>query len=130
MLQARGEQADEQEAIQFTERTIEGNRILFRTVKPLDASAVEQFWEVPIAPEHFLCGIVDCVENDVVTLYVDGKVPNTLPKTGILRLDTRSTRAALKRQKDALDSVQFENCVRSELKFSILRPEECEQYES
>ena len=125
LLQARGEQAEQQEAIQFTDRTIEGNRISFRTVKPLDASAVEQFWEVPISPEHFLRGIVDGVENDIVTLYVDGKVPNTLPKTGILRLDTRSTRAALKRQKDALDSVQFENCVRSELKFSILRPEEC-----
>lgn len=76
-----------------------------------------------------LRGIVDHVEADLVTLYGEGNAPKALPKTGILRLDARSTRAALKRQKDALDSVQFENCVRSELKHSILRPETCASIE-
>jgi AAA domain/Protein kinase domain len=125
LIQARTEQADGQQALPYTDRTIEGNRITFRTQKPLDPLAVEQFWEVPITPGYCLRGLVDCVEGDLATLYVEGTVPRTLPKTGILRLDARSTRAALKRQKDALDSVQFENCVRSELKQSILRPESC-----
>jgi serine/threonine protein kinase len=125
LLQARGEQADGQQSVPYSDRTIEGNRITFRTQKPLESSAVEQFWEVPITQDYFLRGIVDHVEADLVTLYVESSVPKALPKTGILRLDARSTRAALKRQKDALDSVQFENCVRSDLKLSILRPETC-----
>ena len=123
LLQARGEQADAQQIVSYIDRTVENNRITFRTQRPLDASALEQFWEVQITPEYRLRGIVDSVEADLVTLYVEGKVPKSLPKTGTLRLDARSTRAALKRQKDALDSVQFENCVRSELKHTILRPE-------
>ena len=125
LLQARGEQADAQQSVSYSDRTVEGNRITFRTQRPLDSSAVEQFWEVPITQEYFLRGIVDHVEADLATLYVEGNVPKALPKTGILRLDARSTRAALKRQKDALDSVQFENCVRSELKQCILRPAGC-----
>lgn len=125
ILQARGEQAEGQHAVRYSDRTVEGNRITFRTEKPLDASAVEQFWEVPVTGEFSLRGIVDSVEADLVTLYVEGSVPKILPQNGILRLDARSTRAALKRQKDALDSVQFENCVRSELKKSILHPESC-----
>ncbi|MCX6848107.1 MAG: AAA domain-containing protein [Verrucomicrobia bacterium] len=125
LLQARGEQANDQLSVPYTDRTVEGNRITFRTKRPLDASAVEQFWEVPINQEYCLRGIVDHVEVDLVTLYVEGKVPKALPQVGVLRLDARSTRAALRRQKDALDSVRFENCVRSELKNSILRPEAC-----
>lgn len=123
LLQARGEQAEGQQAVHFTDRTVEGNRITFKTQKPIEPSSVEQFWEVPITPEYFLRGIIDSVEGDLVTLYVEGSVPKSLPKNGILRLDSRSTRAALKRQKDALDSVQFESCVRSELKKFVLHPE-------
>jgi serine/threonine protein kinase len=125
LLQARGEQAEGQQAVHFTDRTVEGNRITFKTQKPIEASAVEQFWEVPITAEFALRGIIDGVEGDLVTLYVEGSVPKALPKSGILRLDSRSTRAALKRQKDALDSVQFDNCVRSDLKKFILHPESC-----
>ena len=125
LIQARSEQADSQQAVPYSDRTVEGNRITFRTKHPLDPAAVEQFWEVPITPGYCLRGLIDSVEGDLTTLYVEGSVPKSLPKTGVLKLDARSTRAALKREKDALDSVQFENCVRSELKQSILRPSSC-----
>jgi serine/threonine protein kinase len=131
LLQARSEQADAQQMVGYTDRTVEGNRITFRTKEPLDSSAVEQIWEVPITQEYCLRGIVDHVDADLVTLYVEGNVPkaSSIPKVGNLRLDARSTRAALKRQKDALDSVQFGNSVRSELKQSILRPAGCTSVE-
>lgn len=125
LIQARGEQADAQQAVPYSDRTVEGNRITFRTKEPLEPSVVEQFWEVPVTPTFCLRGLIDSIEGDLATLYVEGAVPKSLPKTGVLRLDARSTRAALKRQKDALDSVQFANCVRSELKPSVLRPSAC-----
>jgi serine/threonine protein kinase len=125
LIQARSEQAEGQQAMPYNDLSIEGNRITFRTQKPLDAAAVEQFWEVPITPEYCLRGIIDDVDGDLATLYVEGTVPKVLSKTGILRLDARSTRAALKKQKDALDSLRFGNCVRSELKRCTLRPETC-----
>lgn len=132
LIQARSDQANEQQMVPYSDRTVEGNRITFRTQKPLDSSAVEQFWEVPITQSYCLRGIVDHVDADLVTLYVEGNVPKAppIPKAGNLRLDARSTRAALKRQKDALDSVQLENCARPELKQSILRPAECTSVET
>lgn len=130
VLQARTEQADGDQAVAYTDRTIEGNRITFRTKRALDSSAVEQFWEVPLGEERFLRGIIDSVEGELVTLYVEGAPSNNrVPTTGTLRLDARSTKAALKRQKDALDTVQFGKAARAELKHFILHPESCQTAE-
>ena len=125
LIQARRDQADAQQSVPYTDRTVEGNRITFSTTQPLDPTAIEQFWEVPVTPGYCLRGLIDSVEGKLTTLYVDCIVPKSLPKTGTLRIDARSTRSALKREKDALDSVQFESCVRSELKQSVLRPSSC-----
>ena len=130
VLQARSEQADQNQAVPYSDRTVEGNRITFRTQRPLDSSALEQFWEVPLAENRSIRGVIDSVEGDLVTLYVDGAVPQGLPATGILRLDARSTKAALKRQKDALDNVKFGKGARADLKAFILHPESCRSSEN
>jgi superfamily I DNA and/or RNA helicase/serine/threonine protein kinase len=129
MLQARSEQADRNQAVPYSDRTIEGNRVTFRTQQPLDVSVLEQFWEVPLGENRALRGIIDSVEGELVTMYVEGGVPNSLPANGILRLDSRSTKAALKRQKDALDSVKFGKAARADLKQFILHPESCQSQE-
>ena len=126
VLQARTMQADGNQAVAYSDRTVEGNRITFRTRRSLDSSAVEQFWEVPLGDERFLRGVIDSVEGELVTLYVEGALSsNKVPATGTLRLDARSTKAALKRQKEALDMVQFGKAARVELKNYILHPESC-----
>jgi len=129
MLQARSEQADQNQAVPYNDRTIEGNRVTFRTQRPLEVSALEQFWEVPLGENRSIRGIIDSVEGDLVTMYVEGGAPNTLPANGILRLDSRSTKAALKRQKDALDNVKFGKAARTDLKQFILHPESCQSEE-
>jgi superfamily I DNA and/or RNA helicase len=126
ILQARSEQADKNQAVPYTDRTIEGNRVTFRTQHPLDASALEQFWEVPLGENRSIRGIIDSVEGELVMMYVEGGAPNALPANGILRLDSRSTKAALKRQKDALDNVKFGKAARTDLKQFILHPESCQ----
>jgi hypothetical protein len=130
VLQARTDQADSNQAVPYTDRTIEGNRITFRTKQPLDIGAVEQFWEVPLGEDHFIRGVIDSVEGDLATLYVEGTPSNKLPTSGVLRLDARSTKAALKRQKDALDTVKFGKAARAELKEFILHPESCQAVET
>jgi superfamily I DNA and/or RNA helicase/serine/threonine protein kinase len=126
VLRARTEQADQNQAVPYLERTVEGNRVTFRTQRALESSAVEQFWEVPLDEKRSLRGVVDSVDADLVTLYVDGSVPKSLPQRGVLRLDSRSTKAAIKRQKDALDNVKFGKGVRADLKDLILHPENCQ----
>lgn len=42
VLQARFDQAEKNQAVPYTDRTVEGNRITFRTKEPLDPSAIEQ----------------------------------------------------------------------------------------
>jgi superfamily I DNA and/or RNA helicase/serine/threonine protein kinase len=130
VLQARTDQADGNQAVAYTDRIIEGNRITFRTKRPLDPSAIEQCWEVPLGEDRFLRGAIDSVEGELATLYVEGTPSNNLPTTGILRLDARSTKAALKRQKDALDNVKFGKGARAELKKFILHPECCHTEET
>jgi serine/threonine protein kinase len=123
VLRVRIDQAEGNRVVHYSDRTIEGGFVTFRTQEVLDSSAVEQLWEVPMGNEFVLRGSIDNVEGELVTMFVGGRVPKHLPKTGILRLDTRATKAALKRQKDALDTVQFGSCVRSNLKQYILHPE-------
>ena len=129
VLQARNEQADQNQAVPYSDRTIEGNRVTFRTQRPLESSALEQFWEVPLGENRSVRGIIDSVEGDLVMMYVEGSVPKGLPATGILRLDSRSTKAAIKRQKDALDNVKFGKAARADLKDFILHPETCQSAE-
>ena len=129
VLQARNEQADQNQAVPYSDRTIEGNRVTFRTQRPLESSALEQFWEVPLGENRSVRGIIDSVEGELVMMYVEGSVPNGLPTTGILRLDSRSTKAAIKRQKDALDNVKFGKAARADLKEFILHPESCQSAE-
>jgi serine/threonine protein kinase len=129
ILQARFDQAEKNQAVPYTDRTIEGNRIAFRTKQPLDPSAIEQIWEVPLAEDRSIRGMIDSVEGELTTMYVEGGVPKSVPEFGTLRLDARATKAALKKQKDALDIVKFDKAARPELKQFILHPEQCQSAE-
>ncbi|HTB82739.1 MAG TPA: AAA domain-containing protein [Candidatus Sulfotelmatobacter sp.] len=130
LLQARVDQAESNQAVAYTDRTIEGNRIVFRTKEPLDASAIEQIWEVPLGEDRSIRGMIDSVEGELATLYVEGGLPKTVPDSGTLRLDARSTKAAIKKQKDALDTVKFDKAARPELKQLLLHPEHCQSTET
>ena len=128
ILQARGEQAEGNQSVHYTDREIEGNHVTFRTEQPLESSVLEQWWEVPISNDRSVRGIVDNVEGDLVMIYFDDP-PRNIPNSGTLRLDARATKTALARQKAALDSVKFGKAARPELKQLILHPESSESVE-
>lgn len=130
VLQARTDQAENNQAVPYTDRTVEGNRITFRTKQPLDMSAIDQIWEVPLGEDRSIRGMIDSVEGELATMYVESGLPKKVPESGTLRLDARSTKAAIKRQKDALDTLKFDKSARPELKQLILHPELCKQLET
>lgn len=125
ILQIRMNHVENHLEIKYTNRTVDGQRVTFQAETPPDPSIVDEIWLIPLSQTTFLRGTVEEVVESTVTIYVEDSDARTIPSRGIISIDTRSTRSALRKQRDALDGVRGGTCVRPELKRFLLYPSDC-----
>lgn len=75
-------------------------------------------------------GEVESLEGDTLTLYLE-REETSLPKTGVLVLDTLESRIALDRQRQALEAIRFKTKLleRPDLPDLLLNPSNCRRPE-
>lgn len=125
LLQARFDHVEGKASLSFSERTVEGSRVTFRVEGPTDALIIDETWLVQINTKSFLRGVVEDITDNTVTLYIEDGGTSQIPPTGTLSIDAKSTRSALKKQRDALEAVRAGNVPKPILKDRLLHPADC-----
>ena len=70
-----------------------------------------------------VAGEVDDIGDDFVVLWVEDDITDPIPNSGTLRFDTRASRQAIHRQRQAVDAVRFRRSARPDLRDLLLDPE-------
>ena len=109
--------------IKYSGHSVKGNRIVFDLVERLEENVVGQQRLVRDGKKIFVLGEVDDQTSDTLTLYAPNRMPNELPRRGILSVDVSASVSAIERQKAALDAVRFDRSLRSEVRQLIAHPE-------
>ena len=105
------------------ERT--GNRLKLFTGYAVEGDIVGQPRLITVA-EHgnsVVAGEVEAVGDGFVVLWVEDEITDQLPERGKLQFDTRASRRAIHRQRQALDAVRFGRSARSDLRDLLIDPE-------
>ena len=102
-----------------------GNRIRLFTSYPVEDDVVGQPRVIEVSKEgsRVVAGEVEAIGDDVVVLWVEDEIPDSIPNRGTLRFDTRASRQAINRQRQAVDAVRFGRSARPELRDLLLDPE-------
>ena len=106
------------------ERT--GNRVKLFTGYAVEEDVVGQPRLITIAEQgnRVIAGEVDAVGDGFVVLWVDDEITDQIPERGKLQFDTRASRRAIHRQRQALDAVRFRRSARSDLRELLIDPGE------
>ncbi len=116
-----------EEALKYTNFTIDGNRVIFQLAELPDEYIVGQSWLVKNAKGFsILGGDVEKINQDQLYLYIQYGKPDSLPLWGKLEFDTRLAEIAIERQKNALSAVQYDRAVRSDLREFLVGIKEIE----
>jgi len=110
-------------AVRFTNRSISGRRVTFRTDLPLTEDLLDQSRIIYLKDGSKIRGIVDEVSEGQLTLYVPEDEVSAIPDSGKLEFDSWAARLAVNRQKDALDALRFDQAVNPVLKTLLAKPE-------
>ena len=73
--------------------------------------------------DRVVAGEVDSVGDDYIVLWVDDEITDPIPLRGKLQFDTRASRQAIHRQRQAVDAVRFRRSARLDLRDLLLDPE-------
>ena len=79
--------------------------------------------EVSEQVNRVVAGEVDAIGDDFVVLWVEDDMPAQVPSSGTLQFDTRASRQAIHRQRQAVDAVRFGRCARPGLRDLLVDPE-------
>ncbi len=111
--------------IKYESYHYDGNRAFFEISSLLEDDVVEQPRHVTAASGYSLLrGEVEEVKGDRLTLYIKDGDPDRIPKSGELRFDIRAAEVAINRQKAAVDAIQFDRGVRSDLRHLLVNPQQ------
>ena len=103
----------------------DGNRLLFFTRCVVENSVIGQPRLVKVpgsANQVVAAGDIDAVDDDFVVLWVEEEPSDPIPNRGELQFDTRASRRAIHRQRQALDAVRFRRSVRPDLRDLVVDP--------
>ena len=103
----------------------DGNRLILFTRHVVEDSVIGQprLIEVPGPGNQVVAGEIDAVDDNFVVLWVEGELSDSIPSHGKLHFDTRASRKAIYRQRQALDAVRFRRSVRSDLRDLVIDPQ-------
>jgi len=125
ILQARIDSVDQQPDIFYAGARVEGARVIVTTTIDVDPLIVDQVWNAEITDRYSIKVVVEDVTENLVTLYVETADPSLIPNKGRLFVDSKSTKASLNRQRDAIESVYYRRCARPDLKHFLIHPADC-----
>ncbi|HEX6204735.1 MAG TPA: AAA domain-containing protein [Solirubrobacterales bacterium] len=105
----------------FRERSIDGRTVLFKCHEDVP---VELLGPAVVESEDsgYVRGVVIVVDGKKALMRIKDGDPRDIPAKGEVRTDTGGTTVAIKRQHRALDAIEEDRSVRSDLKSLIVRP--------
>jgi serine/threonine protein kinase len=114
-----------EKALKYISFRPDGNRVIFQLAKLPEDNIAGQSRHVKNAKGFSLLGgdVVEVV-GDELHLYIRYGQLDRLLQTGELYFDTRLAEIALNRQKMALDAIQYDRAVRSDLRNLLVNPDE------
>jgi superfamily I DNA and/or RNA helicase/serine/threonine protein kinase len=126
LLRAKLDWEEQRESpIKYESYDYDGNRVFFEISSLPENDVVEQPRHVTAANGYSLLGgEVKEVKGDRLTLYIQHGDPDRIPKSGELRFDIRAAEVAINRQKAAVDAIQFDRGVRSDLRDLLVNPQQ------
>ena len=103
-----------------------GNRLVLFTGYAVEDDVIGQPRLIEISDQgsnRVVAGEVDSVGDNFVVLWVEDEITDPIPNRGKLQFDTRASRRAIHRQRQALDAVRFRRSARPDLRDLIIDPE-------
>ena len=116
-----GAEAKNQHALTYLSRYIDDRKITFEMDNSVDEALIGT--KRQITSNRTLVGVVTDVEGNSLTLELQQGRSNYVPENGILSTYNAGSSSAIKRQRDALFSVEHGTCARPELKSLLIHPE-------
>ncbi|PZU21795.1 MAG: hypothetical protein DI589_12840 [Shinella sp.] len=109
-------------AINFIDRRVDENKVVFVTELPASFEVVGQSRVVKqTSGSHIFCDVVD-VNLEEITVSVTSGNASRLPKQGALELNTIAAEKAIERQRYALDAVNFNRSPNPRLRTLLADP--------
>ena len=102
-----------------------GNRIRLFTSYAVEDDVIGQPRVIEVSEQgsRVVAGEVEAIGDDFVVLWVEDEITDSIPNRGTLRFDTRASRQAIHRQRQAVDAVRFGRSARPDLRDLLLDPE-------
>jgi len=109
--------------LEFADSRTSGRSVEFVLAKVPPEDVVGQRRVADLTDGSLLSGEVTRVEGSGLLLRVEKGDPEQLPRRGRLRVDTRMSQSALRRQESALEAMQQRTTVRTDLEDLLLEPQ-------
>ena len=102
-----------------------GNRLRLYTRHAVADDVIGQPRVIEVSEQgnRVVAGEIEAVGDDFVVLWVEDETTDSIPNRGTLRFDTRASRQAIHRQRQAVDAVRFGRSARPDLRDLLLDPE-------
>jgi hypothetical protein len=115
---------EREKPLKYTSVSIVGNRATLLMAEPVTDVIVGQARKISNGERILLFGDVEDVLGNKVVLYVTSLLtdPDSVPERGILSVDISAAKAALDRQKNALDAVRYGRAVRADVRTLLASP--------
>jgi len=113
--------------VRYKSATLDGSRLRLRVEALPEENLLEQRRRVLTDDGAFLAaGVVDEVQADEVTLYLDRETSRSFTGGGVLAVDTGASQVSLRRERSALEAVKHQTpeLQRPELRGLLVHPEE------
>lgn len=111
------------ESLSYNGFHISGSRVTF-TLATVPPEGLLGQSRIIKTPQGDVRGEIESVQGQDIVLYLQtDSNPNLLTKSGKLEFDNRAADSALRRQREALDSIRFQRCVNQQLRDLIVHPE-------
>jgi len=124
ILQAKSDlEKGREKPIPYYEVVKEGSRIKLFTELPLDDELIGQPRLIEISENHVIAGEVESIGDNYIILWLEPGTPSEVPNRGKLLFDTRAGKTAIRRQRQALDAIQFGRASRPDLKDLLIDPQ-------
>src|SRR5690606_26873176 len=93
----------------------DGTRLKLFTSFAVEDDLIGQPRLIEVSEHRVVAGEIDAVGDDFVILWVEDELSEQIPRRGKLQFDTRTSRRAIHRQRQAVDAVRFRRSARPEL---------------